>query len=180
MLNLDYHRLYCGQCLYQNDPTLSLYTNLLRKNVMVTTKQMKKKKEKIPSSIGGTKKLEDSIPEKKTIKKPEEPSRQDVTEEISKSTFVDILDNTGVTDEYLAKRLKGELNARDIVKIIVNEETGKPRKFTRPLWSIKQKARMDAHRLKGHYPADKIEYDITLEDRLRKLHEQRKIAKGDK
>ncbi len=33
-----------------------------------------------------------------------------------------------------------------------------------PDWNIRQKARMDAHRLRGDYPAEKIEGELNMPD----------------
>jgi hypothetical protein len=58
-------------------------------------------------------------------------------------------------NNYLAKKLKAELNAK-LPKVFLPKNSRK-QVYTAPLilWEIRQKARMDAHKLKGHYPAEK-------------------------
>jgi hypothetical protein len=71
----------------------------------------------------------------------------------------------GITVEYLVKKLKAELNATE----------PKPwRKRAVKAWNVRQRARMDAHKLMGHYPAEKkeitggdgkpVEFIVTVED----------------
>jgi hypothetical protein len=40
-------------------------------------------------------------------------------------------------------------------------------------WGIRQKARQDAHKLRGDYPSEKVEHTVSLEDKLRAIHEKR-------
>lgn len=109
----------------------------------------------------------------------------------------DILDGVGVTENYLAKRLKKELNSKETKTIkfkgALDEErlpktaSGKTRRGYRIVstsgflsyakdggmifgdgdtvieidminWTVSQKARMDAHKLRGDYPAQKHEH----------------------
>jgi len=76
------------------------------------------------------------------------------------------LDSQGITPMYLAKRLKRELNAKEVkvFKSMVyggDGECGDEIIYSKPLvaWAIRQKARQDAHKLRGDYPAEKL--DIT-------------------
>jgi len=76
------------------------------------------------------------------------------------------LDSQGITPLFLAKRLKRELNAKEVKvfkSTICGEdgECGDETIYSKPLvaWTIRQKARMDAHKLRGDYPAEKL--DIT-------------------
>ena len=70
-------------------------------------------------------------------------TNQDILDAILRPMH-EALQSQGITALYLAKKLKKELNAK--------LENGKP------LWTIRQKARMDAHKLLAHYPAEKHEH----------------------
>jgi len=54
-----------------------------------------------------------------------------------------IMDSEGITAEYLAKKLKEELNATK------DEQS--------PDWKIRQEARKDAHKLRNDYPPERSE-----------------------
>lgn len=78
----------------------------------------------------------------------------------------------GITESYLAKKLKAELCAKetkpfkakvnrpfdpqDLTKGFVDVEEVI---YSKPLtaWEVRQKARMDAHKLRGDYPPEKKE-----------------------
>ena len=70
------------------------------------------------------------------------------------------MDKNGITDDYLAKKLKAELNAKD-TEVFLPKNSRKP-VYSKPMiaWDVRQKARMDAHKLKGHYPAEKHQAGI--------------------
>lgn len=69
------------------------------------------------------------------------------------SPIIEALDNEGITPSYLAKLLKKELEAKQVKvfqhqgKIITSEELA--------ALDIMQKARQDAHKLRGDYPAER-------------------------
>ena len=72
------------------------------------------------------------------------------------------LDSQSITPIFLAKRLKKELNAKEVKAFkstVCGEdgECGDEIIYSKPLvaWGIRQKARMDAHKLRGDYPAEK-------------------------
>jgi len=73
------------------------------------------------------------------------------------------MDEKGITDDYLAKKLKAELNAK-ATKVFLPKNSRKP-VYSDPLvnWDTRQKARMDAHKLKGHYPAEKHQVGFDME-----------------
>jgi hypothetical protein len=81
------------------------------------------------------------------------PSRPTFVEEIL-TPLSDILSGIGITDLYLAKKLKEELNAKELR--FISTDTG--RKVA--AWAIRQRARQDAHKLRGDYPAEKTETDV--------------------
>jgi len=139
------------------------------------------------------------MPKKPRKDEPKEVTRDDMVKAIM-APMRDAFDGQGITPEYLAKKLKRELNATEN-KIFYNKDVepgillcsacngggidpknpttpkGKPRKckickgvgsvqvtgviYSDDLvaWDIRQKARQDAHKLMGDYPAEKK--DIT-------------------
>lgn len=94
----------------------------------------------------------------------------------------------GITGEYLAKKLKSELLAKKNEVFLGNvkefTETEKGRSvLTRQVdeilysddliaWDVRQKARMDAHKLRGDYPSVKLDVKgsvvVMKPDRIRK------------
>ncbi len=80
----------------------------------------------------------------------------------------------GITPEYLAKKLKKELNAKKIetfkgtvVNVVPSDDPDEPDMiesdeviYSKPMvaWDVRQKARQDAHKLLNHYPPEKREY----------------------
>lgn len=73
--------------------------------------------------------------------------------------MADILDEGGITDVYLQRKLKRELNAKE-TKVFNNKGEIV---CSKPMiaWEIRQRARQDAHKLRGDYPAE--EHRITGE-----------------
>lgn len=71
------------------------------------------------------------------------------------------LDSIGITREALAEELKRELHAFE-QKPFYDSKKGQVVYSKRmPLWPIKQKARIDAHRLRGDYPVEKRELALS-------------------
>lgn len=79
-----------------------------------------------------------------------------------KENIVDDLDDQGLTSKYLAKKLKRELNARETKTQIPKGE--KEFSYSKSLvaWDVRQRARQDAHKLRGDYPAEKLEHSGTI------------------
>lgn len=80
-----------------------------------------------------------------------------VKEEIEKdlgSPIVKALDEKGLTPAFLARKLKAELHAKE-TKVFLSK-AGEI-KYSDPLvaWDVRQKARQDAHKLRGDYPAER-------------------------
>ena len=73
--------------------------------------------------------------------------------------MLDAMEAFGITREYLARKLLEELEATE-VKVFNDKEAGIV--YSRELvsWGTRQKARMDAHRLRGDYPAEKREVTV--------------------
>jgi hypothetical protein len=74
------------------------------------------------------------------------------------STFGDVLALHGITPDYLAKQLKAELKATT-PKFFQHEGRVVSKRVLID-HATRQKARMDAHRLRGDYPAEKQELTI--------------------
>lgn len=72
-------------------------------------------------------------------------------------------EDVGITPEYLAKRLKSELNATTKTETTYEYKDGGSRTVKRTVkhWDIRQRARQDAHKLMGDYPAEKHEVEVT-------------------
>jgi hypothetical protein len=69
--------------------------------------------------------------------------------------------NIGIrTSAHLAKKLRAELNA-GVVKVFEDNESGAVFGKELVVWNIRQKARMDAQKLLGLYPAEKYGYDVS-------------------
>jgi len=74
------------------------------------------------------------------------------------SGFHDAILREGITENYLARKLKYELNAQEIK--VFNPKGNTKKKgiiYSKPLklWAIRQKAREDAQKLLDLYPAEK-------------------------
>ena len=77
-------------------------------------------------------------------------------------TMRDILDEGGITREYLKEKLMEELDA-NITKQFQHEGlvvTADPV----IAWDVRQRARQDAHKLRGDYPAEKHQIEGNLVD----------------
>ena len=72
-------------------------------------------------------------------------------------------EGAGITPEYLAKKIKSELNATTSTEKAYTYKDGKTLKVKSKTkhWDIRQKARQDAHKLMGDYPAEKHEVQVT-------------------
>jgi hypothetical protein len=75
----------------------------------------------------------------------------------------EVLEKQGITPERLAQKLNEELDAKEN-KVFYDKERGKchvgPSMIS---WKIRQAARMDAQKLLGLYPAEKVEMDVRME-----------------
>lgn len=96
------------------------------------------------------------------------PTRDEVADQILRSGLQGILDAAGLTADRLVAELAAELEATESVVIRVKGSNavleapgarivGRSRdevvaEVERPAWSIRQRARMDAHQLRGDYP----------------------------
>ena len=80
----------------------------------------------------------------------------------------------GITPEYLARKLKSELNARETKAQIPKGATEFAYSKSMTAWDVRQKARQDAHKFMGDYPAEKVEHSgkLTLEEAVKKLENE--------
>ena len=73
----------------------------------------------------------------------------------------------GITPEYLARKLKQELNYKEPKEFVVGEDVYSRRVETASAKRIQQQARMDAQKLLGMYPAERHEVEhggsVTVE-----------------
>jgi hypothetical protein len=103
-------------------------------------------------------------------------TNDDITKALA-SPMEEVLRKEKITPEYLAKKLKRELNAKE-VKVFHNKDTGVIYSEKMVSWTIRQKAREDAQKLLGLYPADKHEvtfpHGLTIGDMS---EDQKKSAK---
>lgn len=74
-----------------------------------------------------------------------------------KKGITEVLDAHGITTDMLAKKLKNELKAKETKFFQHEGEVVEIREVID--WSTRQKARMDAHRLRGDYPAERQEVE---------------------
>jgi hypothetical protein len=67
------------------------------------------------------------------------------------------LNGAGITPDYLASRLREELDAHE-TKIFFDQRTGNLL-YSKDLvsWKVRSEARKDAHKLLGHYPPERRE-----------------------
>lgn len=72
------------------------------------------------------------------------------------------LDSNKITVDYLAKKLKRELNAKETKAQIPKGEKEFAYSKAMVAWDVRQKARQDAHKLRGDYPAEKMEHSGNI------------------
>ena len=72
----------------------------------------------------------------------------------------EVLENHGLTFDYLAKKLKRELNAKETK--FFQKDGSVIEQHDVVAWDIRQRARIDAHKLRGDYPADKREHTHSI------------------
>ena len=81
------------------------------------------------------------------------------------------LKDKDITCDRLADLLDKELKAEE-TKFFADKGIVTDQKDV-VAWGVRQKARQDAHKLRGDYPVEKVEHTVTLEDQLRAIHEKR-------
>ena len=85
-------------------------------------------------------------------------SRQAAQEAIDERTKA--LENHGLTFDYLAKKLKRELNAKETK--FFQKDGFVIEQHDVVAWDVRQRARIDAHKLRGDYPAEKREHTHSV------------------
>jgi hypothetical protein len=73
--------------------------------------------------------------------------------------IVECLEKKGITVDYLADKLKEELGATETKTF--QYQGGVVDSDPKIAWDIRQRARMDAHKILSHYPSEK--HHITVE-----------------
>lgn len=93
------------------------------------------------------------------------------------SPIVKCMDGEGITLGWLIKKLKEEMEA-DETKVF-NDKGNILYSKGMTAWEIRQKARIDAHKLRGDYPAEehKISGEMITKRSPEELKELREIAK---
>ncbi len=76
------------------------------------------------------------------------------------SPIIEALDAEGITLPYLSKQLKKELKAKEIK--VFNDKGTIIYSDGVPALDIQQRARIDAHKLRGDYPAEKHEVSGSI------------------
>ncbi len=90
------------------------------------------------------------------------PKKKPLTEEdvFGKNPILEALDKQDITCDDLAKKLRAELDSKETKffahqgQVIEQEDVIN--------WATRQKARMDAHKLRGDYPIEKMEHSGTI------------------
>jgi hypothetical protein len=78
-----------------------------------------------------------------------------------RAPFDEAMRRRGITPDYLARKLKAELNAKS-VKVFLDAKTGRVLYSEKMIdWQIRQKARQDAVRLLGLEPPQRIQGDFN-------------------
>jgi len=94
-------------------------------------------------------------PKKKGWKPLPDVSVEDLEEELSKRTVTlrQAMTALGLTEQVLLEKLKQELDATEVKAALDRKGSWR---YSKPLiaWEVRQRARMDAHRIRGDYPRD--------------------------
>ena len=90
----------------------------------------------------------------------------------------DFLDQKGISMEYLTKKLKRELNAKETK--VFSGAKGVIYSKNLIAWNTRQKARMDAHKLRGDYPAEQSDLNLKFPNAMALVVEARQEAKKNK
>ncbi len=72
--------------------------------------------------------------------------------------LIPCLEKKGITAEYLADKLKEELDAKETKVFQYKGDVIESKE--KIAWEIRQRARMDAHKLLSHYPSEKHHHTI--------------------
>jgi len=93
-------------------------------------------------------------------------------------TMRDILDEGGITHEYLRDKLKEELDATETKSFSFKGDVFESE--PKVAWDIRQRGRQDAHKLRGDYPAEKHELsgDISVNTGIKRPGDESKTDEG--
>jgi hypothetical protein len=67
--------------------------------------------------------------------------------------IIQALDSEGITDDLLARKLKEELEAKETKTFQYKGDVIESKE--KIAWDVRQRARQDAHKLRGDYPSEK-------------------------
>jgi len=89
-----------------------------------------------------------------------QPTKDDMVDALL-TPFQKRLDEKGITDDFLIDKLNAEFRAGEVKAFKSDSKTSDGKNeiiYTKNMtaWNIRQKARMDAQKLKGHYPEEGI------------------------
>jgi len=110
------------------------------------------------------------MPKKVPKDEPKEPTRDDIVDALLAPNR-EAMSAEGMDLSYLLKKLKREMNAKE-TKVFKGAskdfedgkltETYEEAIYSKPLiaWDVRQKARQDAHKLRGDYPSEKVDHKV--------------------
>ena len=90
-------------------------------------------------------------------------------------TMREFLERSGITPEYLIEKLKKELDATETKSFQFQGSAFESEE--KIAWDVRQRARQDAHKLRGDYPAEKHEMEGNIEVEI--VNYGDKLCKGE-
>ena len=90
-----------------------------------------------------------------------------------KADFRKTLDGLGVNDELLAKKLLEELNATEPKTFQYKGDVIESKE--KIAWEVRQRARQDAHKLRGDYPGEKHQIKVEGDLPVRPLTDEQRL-----
>ena len=104
-------------------------------------------------------------------------TNKDFTKDLD-NPMTNALELEGINTQYLTKKLRRELNAKE-TKVFNDKDDGIIYSKNMTAWTIRQKARQDAHKLRGDYPAEKTEHSgrVTLEEIIKSQEKEEENGK---
>jgi len=93
-----------------------------------------------------------------------------------RAPFDEAMRRRGITPDYLARKLKAELNAKS-VKVFLDAKTGRVLYSEKMIdWQIRQKARQDAVRLLGLEPPLQGDFNHAIREASQEERELARVA----
>ena len=103
-------------------------------------------------------------------------TKEKMLEGLKRNPMQDAMEAEGITNITLAKKLKEELDAKETVFSKFRGNLGEQVNVI--AWDIRQRARIDAHKLMGDYPAEKHEHSGEIQVIPQLSDEDRKLLEG--